>query len=896
MIALAIVLGMVFALIACSNKTDDDSVKAPNDSTSDQQDQVYCKHDDPSQIEIVEAVAPTCQKKGLTEGMRCNLCGTMVLPQSNVTAIKCNEGDWIVDKEATKTEDGAQHTECVMCGKTMREEIIRAGVSVGLYYRVSYDNKTCAISGIGSCKDIEVVIPSVIDGYNVTSIGEYAFSNCSAITSIVMPDSITNIEANVFYGCDALTKIIFKGTVAQWNDINKSDLWNRYWVTGLKGSYTIYCTDGYISKDGEVTYYSPEGFLLKLNDDGKTYTVIGIGTCTDTDIVIASSHERFHITNIERYAFQNCTHLTSVKIGNGVTSIGAYAFSGCNNLKSVTIGNSVTNIGIATFSGCNSLERITLPFVGESAKTENDTYQYPLGYIFGTEKYDGGISTQQYYYERTTEITEWYTRYYIPVSLKSVTITGGNILYGAFYNCSGLTNIAIPYSITSIGDSAFRGCSALTSIIIPNSVTSIGVAAFYECSSLTNITIPDGAISIGGSAFNRCYALTSIEIPNSVTTVGSYAFYLCSGLTNITIPNKVTSIEKYTFGSCYNLTRVIIPYGVTSIGESAFYFCESLMSITIPNSVTSIGSSAFLRCTELSRINYEGTIEQWNAIEKVVGWNRDTGSYTIYCTDAEITKDGTVICYPDAEEKLYARDGDYIYFGEYPQTIKADDVTITSITDDRGYYLGSDGSYYAKVTANPVNSEYQFSTGDNINGGTVYYFKVEPIRWRILSTDGETAFILRDSIIANKEYNFLGGDNNYKNSRVRSWLNYTFYRIAFTELQQQIIQTTSIDNSVASTGYDSNPYVCEDTYDKIFLLSHAEVDSYNDMVHMMRTSDYSRAMGAFTYSNYGYWWLRSPAYKYSSMAQFVKIDGKANDYNSVYSSMYGVVPAMWIAL
>lgn len=641
---LAIVLGVVFTLSACSNKTDD-SVKTPNDSTTGQQEQVFCKHDDPSQIEILEVVAPTCQKTGLTEGMRCNLCGTMVLPQSNVMAIKCNEGDWIVDKKVTQTEDGAQHTECIMCGKTMREEIITAGVSIGLYYRVNYDNKSCTISSMGTCKDTEVVIPYALDGYKVTSIGEYAFLNCSAITSIVIPDSITNIEANVFYGCDTLTKIIFKGTVAQWNAVNKSDLWNRYWVTGLKGSYTIYCTDGYVSKDGEITYYSPEGFLLKLNDDGKTYTVVGIGTCTDTDIVIASTYERFTITNIERYAFQNCTHLTSVTIGNGVTSIGPYAFSGCNNLKSVTIGNSVTNIGIATFSGCNSLERITLPFVGESEKKENDTYQYPLGYIFGTEKYDGGISTQQYYYERTTEITEWYTRYYIPVSLKSVTITGGNILYGAFYNCSGLTNIVIPYSITSIGDSAFRGCSALTSIIIPNSVTSIGVAAFYECSSLTNITIPDGVISIGGSAFNGCYALTCIEIPNSVATIGSYAFYLCNGLTNITIPNKVTSIEKYTFGSCYNLTSVIIPYGVTSIGEQAFYRCESLRSVTIPNSVTNIRSSAFLHCTELSRIHYEGTIEQWNAIEKVVGWNRDIDSYTIHCTDAEITKEGKVTYY-----------------------------------------------------------------------------------------------------------------------------------------------------------------------------------------------------------------------------------------------------------
>ena len=130
---------------------------------------------------------------------------------------------------------------------------------------------------------------------------------------------------------------------------------------------------------------------------------------------------------------------------------------------------------------------MTIPFVGAKAGvTVNDTYQYPFGYIFGESSYTGGTATKQYYYSSSTSSTT-YSTYYIPTSLKSVIITGGNILYGAFYNCSGLTSIEIPESVTSIGNYAFPNCSSLTSITIPESVTSIGKYAFSGCSSLMSV-------------------------------------------------------------------------------------------------------------------------------------------------------------------------------------------------------------------------------------------------------------------------------------------------------------------------------------------------------------------------------------------------------------------------
>ena len=178
-----------------------------------------------------------------------------------------------------------------------------------------------------------------------------------------------------------------------------------------------------------------------------------------------------------------------------------------------------------------------MPFIGAKAGvTSSDTYQYPLGYIFGTSSYTGGKSVTQYYYGWSTSSTT-YDYYYIPSTLRSVTVTGGNILCGAFYNCSMLSSITIPDSVTGIGYRAFYNCSSLTSITIPDSVTSIGSVAFAECSSLKSITIPDSITTIDSSAFSRCSSLTSITIPDSVTSIGDYAFRECSSLTSVTFKN-----------------------------------------------------------------------------------------------------------------------------------------------------------------------------------------------------------------------------------------------------------------------------------------------------------------------------------------------------------------------
>jgi hypothetical protein len=218
-----------------------------------------------------------------------------------------------------------------------------------------------------------------------------------------------------------------------------------------------------------------------------------------------------------------------------------------------------------------------LPFVGNSKNSSDDSFENLFGYIFGSESYVDGVSITQYYDRNNMGSGRW-IEYYIPAYLKSVTITGGEILSGAFSNCEGLVNITIPDSATSIGGEAFYGCKSLTNITIPDGVTSIGNRAFEDCRSLMSVTIPKGVTTIGDSTFEDCRSLMSVTIPKGVTTIGDRAFETCSSLTDVTIPNSVTSIGSYAFMGC-GLTNITIPTSVTFIGKSAFYGCSSLTSV-----------------------------------------------------------------------------------------------------------------------------------------------------------------------------------------------------------------------------------------------------------------------------------------------------------------------------
>ena len=479
-------------------------------------------------------------------------------------------------------------------GKTLYYDITGSTVEVTYY------------SGILSANNYvngDVVIPSSVryngTTYSVTSIGGSAFSRCSGLTSVTIPNSVTSIGYYAFSDCSGLTSV----------SIGNS-------VTSI-GNYAFYGCSGLTSVTIGNSVTSIGGFAFE-DCSGLTTLNFNAINCQDFE-------EYYNYDNGHYYYPFSGTSLTTVNIGDSVRRIPAYFVRGCSGLTSITIPNSVTSIGDYAFSGCSGLT--TLNFNAINCQD------------FSSYSYDNPFSGTSL---TTVNIGDSVQR--IPANFVE--------------NCSGLTSVTIPNSVTSIGGGAFEDCSGLTSVTIPNSVTSIGYYAFSGCSSLTSVTIPNSVTSIGYSAFWGCSGLTSVILPNSLTSIGYSAFWGCSGLTSVTIPNRVTSIGGGAFRGCSGLTSVTIPTGVTSIGEQAFYGCSGLTtlnfnaidcqgfeeyynnghyyypfsgtslttvnigdsvqripenfvrdcrgltSVTIPNSVTSIGGFAFEYCSGLTTLNF----------------------------------------------------------------------------------------------------------------------------------------------------------------------------------------------------------------------------------------------------------------------------------------------------
>ena len=148
-------------------------------------------------------------------------------------------------------------------------------------------------------------------------------------------------------------------------------------------------------------------------------------------------------------------------------------------------------------------------------------------------------------------------------------------------------------------------------------VASLGNSCFKDCSDLTSITIPSSVTSLGKSCFSDCWRLTSITIPSSVTSLGESCFYECNGLTSITIPSSVTSLGDYCFKDCRNLTSITIPSSVTSLGDYCFECCSNLASITIPSSITSLNFDCFKDCSGLETVYFKGKVPKYSSLSYI---------------------------------------------------------------------------------------------------------------------------------------------------------------------------------------------------------------------------------------------------------------------------------------
>ena len=382
----------------------------------------------------------------------------------------------------------------------------------------------------------------------VTSIGDYAFKDCSGLTSITIPNSVTSIGDYAFMNCSGLISVTIPNG-----------------VTSI-GNNAFHCCSSLSS------------------------------------ITIPNS-----VTSIGQHVFSYCSGLPSITIPNSVTSIGDYAFLDCSGLTSITIPNSVTSIGEKAFYSCTGLTSVHISDISAWCNISfYGNYSNPLSYAHHLFM-NGKEITNLIIPDDVTTIGKYV--FYYCYGLTSITIPNSVMSIGesAFSGCYGLTSITIPNSVTNIGIDAFSGCYGLTSITIPNSVTNIGIYAFSGCSGLTSITIPSSVASIGEGSFFDCSGLTSITIPNSVTSIKDNAFYGCSGLTSITIPNSVTSIGYGAFLGCSNVTSLKLPDNLQFIRQSAFSGCSKLKSVTIPSTVEVIYQEAFAGCNSLESVTSQAT-------------------------------------------------------------------------------------------------------------------------------------------------------------------------------------------------------------------------------------------------------------------------------------------------
>jgi Flp pilus assembly protein protease CpaA len=444
----------------------------------------------------------------------------------------------------------------------------------GIYYNFAGSKNVAVTYNGNNSYSGAVVIPSFVEyneqNYAVTSIDGYAFSGCSGLTSINIPNSVTSIGGWAFEGCSGLTSINIPNSVTSIGYMA---------FAGCSGLASIEIPNSVTSIDKMAFAYC-SGLTKAEFASIESLCNISFGNHAANPLCYA---HHLYIAGQE---------VTELAFPESVTSVGNCTFYGCSGLSSVTIPESVTSIGDSTFVGCTGLPvidnlRYADTYLVEAVDKTKSTYN-----IKEETRFIGANAFENC--SRLTSVT-------IP---NRVTSIGGC----AFYYCSSLASITIPNSVTSIGNAAFMNCSKLKSITIPNSVMSIGDDAFSHCGGLKSITIPNSVMSIGGNAFEWCSGLTSITIPNSVTSIGGSAFEWCSGLTSITIPNSVTNIGNAAFKNCSKLKSITIPNSVTSIGYEAFFRCSGLTSITIPNSVTSIGWSAFDGCSDLTSVTIPNSV------------------------------------------------------------------------------------------------------------------------------------------------------------------------------------------------------------------------------------------------------------------------------------------------
>jgi len=353
-----------------------------------------------------------------------------------------------------------------------------------LIFTSDWSTQTRKISINGKELGDSVIIPD-----SVTSIGDYAFYNCSELTSVTIPNSVKSIGYYAFTGCSSLITLNYNAKSATLSNI-ESDLTFPSTITTVNiGNNVDTIPDYFVSNCPNIT-------SVTIPNSVKSIGNAAFEGCKGiTSFTIPNS-----VTSIGKLAFEGCKGITSFTIPNSMTSISDNMFSNCSGLTCVTIPNSVTRIGNAAFDNCSGLTSVTIP----NSVTSIGNYAFWACHGLKSFTIPNSVTNIGSYAFNCCK------------GLTSIVVENGNEYYDSRENCNaiietrsntllvGCENTTIPNSVTSIGKLAFEGCTELISVTIPNSITRIGSSAFADCVSLgiivCDIEVP---LSINPDVFNN---------------------------------------------------------------------------------------------------------------------------------------------------------------------------------------------------------------------------------------------------------------------------------------------------------------------------------------------------------------------------------------------------------
>ena len=460
-------------------------------------------------------------------------------------------------------------------------------------------------------------LQSIVIPPSVTSIGYYAFSR-SGLTEVILPPSVTSIGTLAFGDCDNLEYVYLPAS-----------------VTSIEGNAFTGTSIWTIEVDQENPVYDSRGGCNAIIQTDINKLITGCKSTVIPDDVVS----------IGVSAFENATGLTTINLPSSVESIGEYAFANCSGLTTIyaerplpptiygnTFLNMVhSNVTVNVLCGALSDYKNAEIWSGLSFN-----YVDPCNIVFA----DANV--------KAICVTNWDTNrdgelsYAEAAAVTTLNPSGENnsSVFKGNTNITSFNELQYFTGLTNIGTYSFMNCSNLTSIILPSTVTTLGIGVLRGCSRLVSVTLPESLSEIGSAMFQLCSALTQIDIPGSVTQIKGLAFSGCTNLNSIVVPASVTNVLYNAFNNCLSLESIVvesdntvydsrngcnaiiktatnelvigcdnteIPDDVVTIGANAFYGRSQMTSITLPASVTNIGNQAFYSCIGLMEMHVMGS-------------------------------------------------------------------------------------------------------------------------------------------------------------------------------------------------------------------------------------------------------------------------------------------------